>query len=215
MIPKIKYFFLSIVSLLILIVSLIYVYLNLKDYSSTPIKFDNFDLNSDYKIQISKNINDINNFLSNYIFIDNYQVFKSSTEIRVIIELKKPFAKNNINREIIFEDDSIASYSFFDKSFIKSIALIDISKESLSINDYLKKSYKQLQMIFDIIQIEYIDDRRYNIYLNDNTKVMLPKKIDQKFLIFLENNFNILKKNSKYNEFIDLRNFHEKTIRVK
>ena len=153
MIPKIKYFFLSIVSLLILIVSLIYVYLNLKDYSSTPIKFDNFDLNSDYKIQISKNINDINNFLSNYIFIDNYQVFKSSTEIRVIIELKKPFAKNNINREIIFEDDSIASYSFFDKSFIKSIALIDISKESLSINDYLKKSYKQLQMIFDIIQI--------------------------------------------------------------
>ena len=44
---------------------------------------------------------------------------------------------------------------------------------------------------------------------------MLPKKIDQKFLIFLENNFNILKKNSKYNEFIDLRNFHEKTIRVK
>ena len=44
---------------------------------------------------------------------------------------------------------------------------------------------------------------------------MLPKKIDQKLLIFLENNYDLLKKNSNFEEYMDLRNFHEKTIRAK
>ena len=44
---------------------------------------------------------------------------------------------------------------------------------------------------------------------------MLPKKIDQKLLIFLEENFNLLKQNSNFQDYLDLRNFHEKTIRAK
>ena len=44
---------------------------------------------------------------------------------------------------------------------------------------------------------------------------MMPKKIDQKLLLFLEENYELLKQNSNFQDYLDLRNFHEKTIRAK
>jgi hypothetical protein len=43
---------------------------------------------------------------------------------------------------------------------------------------------------------------------------MMPKKIDQKLLLFLEENYELLKQNSNFQDYLDLRNFHEKTIRA-
>ena len=99
--------------------------------------------------------------------------------------------------------------------FINTIDLIDSSNETLQINDYLDKSIVYLKRIFNINQIKFIDSRRYDLYLEDNLRIMLPKKIDQKLLIFLEENFNLLKQNSNFQDYLDLRNFHEKTIRAK
>ena len=44
---------------------------------------------------------------------------------------------------------------------------------------------------------------------------MLPKVIDSKLLHFIENNIDLIDKNTNYMKFIDLRNFHKKTIRLK
>jgi hypothetical protein len=83
------------------------------------------------------------------------------------------------------------------------------------INDYLDRSIDQLKSIFKIIQIKFIDSRRYDIYLEGNLRIMMPKKIDQKLLLFLEENYELLKQNSNFQDYLDLRNFHEKTIRAK
>ena len=72
-----------------------------------------------------------------------------------------------------------------------------------------------LKSMFKIIQIKFIDSRRYDIYLEDNLRIMMPKKIDQKLLSFLEKNYEVLKQNSNFQDYLDLRNFHEKTIRAK
>ena len=44
---------------------------------------------------------------------------------------------------------------------------------------------------------------------------MLPKKINQDLLLFIKQNYEILKDNTNFHEYLDLRNFHEKTIRAK
>ena len=136
-------------------------------------------------------------------------------DLNIEINLKKPFAKNNLNQEIIFEDGSVGSFSYFNNEYIQNIELIDISEESLMINDYLDRSIDQLKSIFKIIQIKFIDSRRYDIYLEGNLRIMMPKKIEQKLLLFLEENYELLKQNSNFQDYLDLRNFHEKTIRAK
>ena len=151
----------------------------------------------------------------NYEFIESYLVRLINKELNIEINLKKPFAKNNLNQEIIFEDGSVGSFSYFNNEYIQNIELIDISEESLMINDYLDRSIDQLKSIFKIIQIKFIDSRRYDIYLEGNVRIMMPKKIDQKLLLFLEENYELLKQNSNFQDYLDLRNFHEKTIRAK
>ena len=153
--------------------------------------------------------------LINYEFIESYLVRLINKDLNIEINLKKPFAKNNLNQEIIFEDGSVGSFSYFNNEYIQNIELIDISEESLMINDYLDRSIDQLKSIFKIIQIKFIDSRRYDIYLESNLRIMMPKKIDQKLLLFLEENYELLNQNSNFQDYLDLRNFHEKTIRAK
>ena len=116
---------------------------------------------------------------------------------------------------MIFYDNIKASLNYFRVSYLNDIDLIDISKKSLHINKYLIDNYKTLSSYFDIKQIEYIDDRRYNLVLSDGKIIMLPKVIDSKLLYFIENNIDLIEKNTNYEHFLDLRNFHNKTIRLK
>tara|TARA_B100001057_G_C22650731_1_gene872001 strand:- start:357 stop:542 length:186 start_codon:yes stop_codon:yes gene_type:complete len=60
-----------------------------------------------------------------------------------------------------------------------------------------------------------IDQRRYNLIIQNNIKVMLPKKIDKKLIIFIEKNFEFLKNSNDFKEYLDFRNFNEKMIRIK
>ena len=213
--PLHRYVIISIISSLLLIFGFYYVFVSLKIESSDTIEFNDQNLNLSFEIDISQNINNINNYLNNYKFIQNYIIKKKNSKVFMNIVLKKPFAKNNLNQEIIFKDNSIASYDYFSQSFIDSIYLIDTSAESLKINKYLEATFNDLKSIFNITQIEFIDQRRYNLILQNNIKVMLPKKINKELIIFIEENFEFLKNSNDFKEYLDFRNFNEKMIRVK
>ena len=85
----------------------------------------------------------------------------------------------------------------------------------MKINKYLNTTFKDLKRIFNITHIEFIDQRRYNLILHNNIKVMLPKKIDKELIIFIEENLEFLKNNNDFKEYLDFRNFNKKMIRVK
>ena len=214
---KRKYYFnfFSLISFFLLFFFTLLVYNYFLKSEPTIINFYNNDLSSDFEMEITKNIENIESFFENFTFIEKYLVNRKNSEVDISIQIKEPFAKNQINKEIIFTDNSIGSFSFFKEKYINSIELIDISNNPIQINNYLRKSLIEINNLFEITQIEYVDGRRYNLYLSKGPKIMLPKKIDEDLLIFIRQNYEILKKNTNFKEYLDLRNFHEKTIRAK
>ena len=179
------------------------------------INFYNNELSSEFEMDITNNLENLESFFENYTFIEKYLINKKNSEIGINIQIKEPFAKNQINQEIIFTDNSIGSFSFFKENFINSIDLIDVSNNSIQINNYLRQSFDEISNFFEISQIEYVDGRRYNIHLSKGLIIMLPKKINKDLLLFIKQNYEILKINTNFKEYLDLRNFHEKTIRAK
>ena len=182
---------------------------------SVIINFIDSDIHEDFEIEITNNLIDLNNFLKEYLFIDNYLLKRKKNEITIQLKLKEPFAINNLTNEVIFTDNTIAPTNYFELNYLDSINLIDISQNSIHINNYLNEYYQSLSTLFEINQIEYIDDRRYNLVLSNDRIVMLPKVIDSKLIDFIKNNIGLIDKSTNYVEFLDLRNFHNKTIRLK
>ena len=201
---------------IILLSSSFYFSLNyLLNKDSVIINFINSNIHEDLEIEITNNLDDINNFLKEYLFIENYLLKRKKNEIIIELKLKQPFAINNLTNEVIFTDNTIASTNYFELNYLDSINLIDISQNSIHINNYLNEYYQALSSLFDIRQIEYIDGRRYNLVLSNDRIVMLPKVIDSKLIYFIKNNIDLIDKSTNYAEFLDLRNFHNKTIRLK
>ena len=182
---------------------------------SVIINFIDSDIHEDFEIEITNNLDDLNNFLKEYLFIDNYLLKRKKNEIIIQLKLKEPFAINNFTNEVIFTDNTIAPTNYFEINYLNSINLIDISQNSIHINNYLNEYYQSLSTLFDIDQIEYIEDRRYNLVLSNGKIIMLPKVIDSKLLYFIKNNIDLIDKSTNYSKFLDLRNFHNKTIRLK
>jgi len=209
---EVAIFILSIISLIIFFYYSI-IYLTKKPFEI--INFIDSNINKDFEVEITNNLNDINSYLKEYLFIDNHLIKQIDNEIHIQINLKKSFALNNLTKEVIFFDNTTAPINYFKKSYLDKIKLIDISKSSIYINNYLYDNYQILSSLFDIDQIEYIDDRRYNLVLSDGKIVMLPKVIDSNLLNFIKNNIDIIDKSTNYNQFLDLRNFYNKTIRLK
>ncbi len=202
-------------SILILI---LFINFSVNYISKKPLEIINFiqsDIHEDFEIEITNNLNDINNYLKEYLFIKSHLIKRNNNEINIQINLKKPFALNNLTKEVIFYDNTTASSYYFKQNYLDKINLIDISKNSLHINNYLNENSQILFSLFNINQIEYIDDRRYNLVLSNGRMVMLPKVIDSKLINFIINNINLIDKSTNYQQFLDLRNFHNKTIRLK
>ena len=201
---------------IILLSSFFYFSLNyLFNKDSVIINFIDSDIHEDLEIEITNNLDDINNFLKEYLFIENYLLKRKKNEIIIQLKLKEPFAINNLTNEVIFTDNTIAPTNYFELNYLDSINLIDISQNSIHINNYLNEYYQALSTLFDIRQIEFIDGRRYNLVLSNDRIVMLPKVIDSKLIYFIKNNIDLIDKSTNYAEFLDLRNFHNKTIRLK
>ena len=214
---KIKYKEVSIYLLsFLLLFSFFYISINFLSKKDTEIiNFIESDINEDFEIEITNNLNNINDFLKDYSFIENYLLKRKNNEIFIQLNLKKPFAINNLTKEVIFTDNTSAPLDYFKKNFINRVNLKDISKKSIHINNYLNEYYKSLSYLFEIDQIEYIDDRRYNLVLSNGRVVMLPKVIDTKLLYFIKNNIDLIDQSTNYKKLLDLRNFHNKTIRLK
>ena len=64
-------------------------------------------------------------------------------------------------------------------------------------------------------QIQLIDNRRFDLYLFDGRKIMLPKLFDKKLLIFLNENLSIFMKDDNFKIYLDLRNFLNDSVRMK
>ena len=183
--------------------------------NSEIINFIDSEINDDFEIEITNNLDNINIFLKDYLFIESHLLKKKKNEINIQINLKKPFAKNNLTKEVIFVDNTIAPFNYFKPNYLDNINLIDVSQKSMQINKYLNTHFHSLSSLFEIDQIEHIENRRYNLVLSNGRKVMLPKVIDSKLLYFIQNNIDLIDKSTNYNQFLDLRNFHNKTIRLK
>ena len=212
---KYYYNFFSFISFFLLFFFSFLVYKYFLKSEPSIVNFYNNELSSDFEMDITKNLENLESFFENYTFIKKYLINRKNSEIEINIQIKEPFAKNQINQEIIFTDNSIGSFSFFKEKYINSIDLIDISNNPIQINNYLRKSLAEINNLFEISQIEYVDGRRYNLYLSKGQIIMLPKKINEDLLIFIKQNYEILKNNTNFQEYLDLRNFHEKTIRAK
>ena len=201
-----------------ILVLILFINFSVNYITKKPLEIINFiqsDIHEDFEIEITNNLNDINNYLKEYSFIDSHLIKRKKDEINIQINLKKPFALNNLTKEVIFYDNTAASSIYFKQKYLDAINLIDISKNSLHINNYLNENSQILFSLFNINQIEYIDDRRYNLVLSNGRIVMLPKVIDSKLINFIKNNINLIDKSTNYQQFLDLRNFHNKTIRLK
>jgi hypothetical protein len=202
----------SIIPLILLI------YFSINYLTKKPYKIINFidsDIHEDFEFEITNNLNNINEYLKEYLFIDSHLLKRDKNEINIQIILKKSFAVNKLTKEVIFYNNTKAPISYFKQNYLDSIDLIDISEESIYINKYLYENFTTLSSLFKIKQINYIDDRRYNLVLSDGKVVMLPKVIDSELLYFIKNNIDLIDKSTNYQHFLDLRNFHNKTIRLK
>ncbi len=201
-----------------ILVLILFINFSINYITTKPLEIINFiqsDIHEDFEIEITNNLKNINNYLKEYLFIDSHLIKRNNGEINIQINIKKPFAVNNLTKEVIFYDNTTASSYYFKQNYLDKIKLIDISKNSLHINNYLNENYQILFSLFNINQIEYIDDRRYNLVLSNGRIVMLPKVIDSKLINFIKNNINLIDKSTNYQQFLDLRNFHNKTIRLK
>lgn len=214
-IKKSYYNFISLISLLLLFFFSFLIYKFYLNSDPTIINFNNNELSSDFEMEITNNLENLDNFFDNFTFIKSYLVNRKNFEIDINIKIKEPFAKNLINEEIIFTDNTLASFKFFTQNYINSIDLEDISSNSIQINNYLRQFLLEINNLFQVSQIEYVDGRRYNLYLVNGQIIMLPKKITKDLLVFIKQNYEILKKNTNFQDYLDLRNFHEKTIRAK
>ena len=212
---KVYYNFFSLISLLLIFFFSILVYKYFLKSDPTIINFYNNELSSEFEMDITNNLDNPENFFENFTFIEKYLINRKNSQIDINIKIKEPFAKNQKNQEIIFSDNTIGSFNFFKDSFINSIDLIDVSDNSIQINNYLRQSLTEIRNLFEISQIEYVDGRRYNLYLSKGPIIMLPKKINEDLLIFINQNYEILRNNTDFKEYLDLRNFHDKTIRAK
>ena len=212
---KYKEVFIYLFSILLLLSFILFSINYLINKNTEIINFIDSEINDDFEIEITNNLDNINIFLKDYLFIESHLLKKKKNEINIQINLKKPFAKNNLTKEVIFADNTTAPFNYFKPNYLDNINLIDVSQKSMQINKYLNTHFHSLSSLFVIDQIEYIENRRYNLVLSNGRKVMLPKVIDSKLLYFIKNNIDLIDKSTNYNQFLDLRNFHNKTIRLK
>ena len=212
---KLKEILIYLLSIILLLASFTFSFHFLFNKDSVIINFIDSNIHEDFEIEIANNLEDINNFLKDYLFIENYLLKRNKNEIIIQLKIKKPFAINNLTNEVIFTDNTIAPTNYFKLNYLEGINLIDISQNSIHINNYLNEYYQSLSALFDIDQIEYIEERRYNLVLSNGRIIMLPKVVDSKLLYFIKNNIDLIDKSTNYSKYLDLRNFHNKTIRLK
>ena len=99
--------FIYLISIALILFFLFFSINNLTNKNLEIINFIDSDIHQDFEIEITNNLDDINNFLKRYLFIESHLLKKKDNEIFIQLNLKKPFAINNITKEVIFVDSII------------------------------------------------------------------------------------------------------------
>ncbi|MDA1284379.1 MAG: hypothetical protein O3C61_05580, partial [Proteobacteria bacterium] len=136
-------------------------------------------------------------------------------EVHLSLSTYSPFAINNINKKIIFQNGSISESFFFNKNFIKNIQLQDITLDISRIDPLFIQFLYEINNFNQFYQIQLIDNRRFDLYLFDGRKIMLPKIFDKKLITFLNEKLSIFIKDDNFKIYLDLRNFLSDSIRMK
>ena len=129
-----------------------FVYFSINSLIKKPIEIINFidsNIHEDFEFDITNNLDDINKYLDEYSFIESHLLKKENNKIYIKLNLKKVFAINYMTKEIIFYDNTTAPFVYFKQNYLDSINLIDISRRSIQINNYLNEYYKSLSSLFD------------------------------------------------------------------
>ena len=203
--------------ILFLIISLTYFFIvkNFDLNNSKRIVYVNPEISQFFYSSLPRNLKLIKNYLDNTNFIESYKLSIKKDELNLDISIYSPFAINNINDKIIFRNGVISETNYFNKNFVENIKLEDITLKTFNIEASFIKFLYELNNFNQISQIELIDNRRFDLYLSDGRKIMLPKILDNKLIIFLNENLNIFLKDDNFNYYLDLRNFLSHSVRMK
>ena len=95
---KLRYKDISIFLVSILFLTL-FIYFSIIYLIKKPIEIINFvdsEIHEDFEIELTNNLNNINNYIKEYLFIESYLLKRNKNEINIHIKLKKSFASPNI-----------------------------------------------------------------------------------------------------------------------
>ena len=203
--------------ILVLIFTLIYFFIDKNNNlnNSKNIIYVNSEISQIFYSNLPKDLKLLKNYLNTNDFIESYEVVIKKNELHLSLSTYPPFAINNINDKIIFKNGVISESIFFNNNFINNIQLQDISLDMSSIDPLFIQSLYELNNFKQFYQIQLIDNRRFDLYLFDGRKIMLPKIFDKKLIIFLNKNLSIFMKNDNFKIYLDLRNFLNDSVRMK
>ena len=204
----------------IILVSIIilsaYLYIINNDYNkSKKITFLNLSIAETYYAKLPKDHNLLKVNLNNTTFMKQFSIDIKKNEIFINILLHAPFAFNDNDNTVIFENGTLAKSIFFNNIFINEIKLKDISSNTMKISKSFITLLNQLNIFQFLRAIELIDNRRYNVYLMDGRKIMLPKIVNTKLINFLNENIDVMLNDENFSNYLDLRNFATNSIRMK
>ena len=99
---KYYYNFFSFISFFLLFFFSFLVYKHFLKSDPSIVNFYNNELSSEFEMDIANNLENLDSFFENYTFIEKYLITRKNSEVDINIQIKEPFAKNQINQEIIF-----------------------------------------------------------------------------------------------------------------
>ncbi len=178
--------------ILVLIFALTYFFIvkNNDLNNSKNIIYVNSEISQIFYSNLPKDLKLLKNYLNINDFIESYEVTIKKNELHLSLSTYPPFAINNIH-------------------------LQDISLNMSSIDPLFIQFLYELNNFNQFYQIQLIDNRRFDLYLFDGRKIMLPKIFDKKLLIFLNENLSIFMKDDNFKIYLDLRNFLNNSVRMK
>ena len=185
------------------------------DYNKSKITFLNLSITETFYAKLPKDLSLLKANLNHMTFIDQFSIDIRKDEIFINILLHVPFAFNDNDNTVIFQNGTLAKSIFFDEAFISKIKLKDISPSTVEIRKSFISLLSQLNIFQALREIELIDNRRYNVYFRDGRKIMLPKIINTKLINFLNDNLDVMVNDQNFSNYLDLRNFATNSIRMK
>ncbi len=199
----------------IFIYVLYFLYININSQNNYETIFKNEKLSEDFLINVPNEPKLIKKYLINYNFYSDYKIIIKDNKYIVEVKIYNPFAINYSYNQVIFENGNLDNVDIFSTKLINSINLVYKTKNPIYIEKETINILKEIRSIINFNTLEFIDDRRYDLYLDDGRKVMLPKLLDFKLINFLKKNFKFLINDNNFSSYLDLRNFHYDSIRMK